>query len=285
MPATLLGAHRPASGGIQNAILSGHSIGCTAVQVFTSSPQMWKSKPVTDDMVALYRKSLEDTGICEVISHDSYLINLCAPDEAKRQQSIEGMKGEIERCARYGIDRVVSHMGAHMGQGEECGLQGIAESIKQVLDETPDTVTVCMETTAGQGSSLMARFEHHEWIMEQLGGHPRLGVCLDTCHIFAAGYDIRTAETFAKTFEEFGRIVGFDRLKVVHCNDSKKGLGTRVDRHDHLGAGEIGEEAFRLLVNDPRFERIPIILETAIEDEGHERDLAKLKSFIPVAQN
>lgn len=283
MPATLLGAHRPATGGVHNAILDGYAIGCTAVQVFTSSPQMWRSKPVTDEMVASFRAALEKTGITSVVSHDSYLINLCAPDEAKRKQSIEGMKGEIERCARYGIDRVVSHMGSHVGEGEEKGLEGIAESIRQVLDETPDTVTVLMETTAGQGSSLMHRFEHHAVILDRLQGHPRLGVCLDTCHIFAAGYDIRTPETFTQTFAEFERIIGFDRLRAVHCNDSKKGLGSRVDRHDHLGQGEIGEEAFRLLVTDERFAQIPILLETAIEDHGHERDLALLRSFIDAA--
>ncbi|MGV3618498.1 MAG: deoxyribonuclease IV [Fimbriimonas sp.] len=280
MAATLLGAHRPAAGGIHNAIRSGHEIGCTAVQVFTSSPQSWKAKPVTPEMVAAYRKSLEETGISEVVSHDSYLINLCAPDPDKRRQGMDGMRAEIERCALYGIDRVVSHMGSHVGQGEECGLQGVAESIKEVLETTPETVTVCMETTAGQGTSLMAKFEHLAYVIEALKGHPRLGICMDTCHIFAAGYDIRTEETFTATMAEFDRVVGFDRLKVVHCNDSKKGLGTRVDRHAHLGEGEIGEEAFRLLVNDPRFARIPILLETEIENEGHEKDLAKLKSFL-----
>jgi deoxyribonuclease-4 len=270
----------PAVGGIHNAVLGGHKIGCTAVQVFTSSPQSWRAKPVTDEMVATFRDACEKTGICEIVSHDSYLINLCAPDPAKRAQSMEGMKGEIGRCAAYGIDRVVSHMGSHVGQGEECGLQGVAESIREVLGDTPDSVTVCMETTAGQGSALMARFEHLANILDALQGHPRLGVCMDTCHIFAAGYDIRTREMYEATMAEFQRIVGFDRLKVVHCNDSKKGLGTRVDRHAHIGEGEIGEEAFRLLVNDPRFERIPILLETPIEDQGHERDLAKLRSFL-----
>lgn len=280
MPATLLGSHRPATGGIHNAVLDGKSVGCTAVQVFTSSPQMWKSKPVTDEMVALYRAALETTGITEVVSHDSYLINLCAPDEAKRQQSMEGMKGELERCAKYGIDRVVSHMGAHVGQGEEVGLAGVARSIAQVLDETPDSVTICMETTAGQGSSLMFKFEHLAYVIEALKGHPRLGVCLDTCHVFAAGYDIRTEEGFKHTFDEFDRIIGLDRLRVIHCNDSKKGLGTRVDRHEHIGQGEIGPTAFRCLVNDERLAHIPILLETAIEDNGHEKDLATLRSFI-----
>ena len=276
----LLGAHRPAPGGVHNAVLSAHAIGCTAAQVFTSSPQSWAAKPVTEEMVAAFRAAVEKTGITEVVSHDSYLINLCAPDPAKREQSIDGMTREILRCAVYGIDRVVSHMGSHVGQGEDVGLQGVAESIKQVLDDTPDSVTVLMETTAGQGSALMAKFEHLAYVIEALKGHPRLCVCMDTCHIFAAGYDIRTPETFTATMAEFDRIVGFDRLKAVHCNDSKKGLGTRVDRHAHLGEGEIGEEAFRLLVTDPRFEKIPILLETAIEHEGHEKDLAKLKSFI-----
>lgn len=280
MAATLLGAHRPAAGGVQNAVLSAHSIGCTAVQVFTTSPQSWRAKPVTEEMVAAFRAAVEKTGITEVVSHDSYLINLCAPDPAKREQSKEGMKNEIGRCALYGIDRVVSHMGSHVGHGEDWGLAGVAESIKEVLDDTPDSVTVCMETTAGQGSALMAKFEQLAAIIEALGGHPRLGVCMDTCHIFAAGYDIRTEETFNATMAEFDRIVGFDRLKVVHCNDSKKGLGTRVDRHAHLGEGEIGAEAFRLLVNDARFARIPILLETEIENEGQEKDLALLKSFI-----
>lgn len=254
-------------------------MGCTAVQVFTTSPQSWRAKPVTPEMVAAFKAAVESTGITEVVSHDSYLINLCAPDPAKREQSKEGMKSEILRCHLYGIDRVVSHMGSHVGNGEEWGLAGVAESIKDVLDDTPDTVMVCMETTAGQGSALMAKFEHLANIIEALQGHPRLGICMDTCHIFVAGYDIRTEETFNATMTEFDRIVGFDRLKVVHCNDSKKGLGTRVDRHAHLGEGEIGAEAFRLLVQDPRFEKIPILLETEIENDGQEKDLALLKSF------
>lgn len=269
----------PATGGLHNAILSGKKIGCTAVQVFTSSPQQWKAKPVTDEMAAQFKQALVETGIEKVVSHDSYLINLCAQDPEKREQSIGGMKAEIERCARYGIPLVVSHMGAHMGQGEECGIQGISESIARVLAETPDTVTVCMETTAGQGSCMMAKFEHLAAVIDRLQDSPRLAVCLDTCHIFSAGYDIRTPETFLATFDEFDRIVGMDRLKAIHCNDSKKGLGSRVDRHANIGEGEIGECAFELLVNEPRFESVPILIETPSENEGHERDLAKLTSF------
>lgn len=270
----------PSAGSLGNSIRNGKKIGCTAVQVFTSSPQQWKSKPVSDEAADDFEAACVTTGIRDVVSHDSYLINLCAPDSAKREQSIEGMKGEIERCAKYGIQLVVSHMGAHMGQGEEAGLAIVAESTKRVLDESPDSVTVCMETTAGQGSSLMSKFEQLAFMLEALKGHPRLAVCLDTCHIFVAGYDIRTPDSFEATFADFQRIVGFERLKVVHCNDSKKGFGSKVDRHNNIGAGEIGPEAFRLLVNDSRFERIPILLETPTENEGHEKDLATLKSMI-----
>ena len=170
-------------------------------------------------------------------------------------------------------------MGAHVGQGVDVGLSAVAESVKQVLAETPDSVTICMETTAGQGSALMSRFEELAFVLEALKGHSRLGVCLDTCHVFVAGYDIRTPSSFSSTFAEFDRIIGLDRLRVIHCNDSKKGLGSRVDRHEHLGEGEIGSEAFRCLVQDPRLADVPILLETAIADEGQERDLALLKSF------
>jgi len=284
MSATLLGAHMSISKGLGTAVRNGKSIGCTAVQVFTSSPQQWKFKPVTDEMVADFQAASAETGITEIVSHDSYLINLCAPDEAKREQSIDGMKNEINRCAKYGIRYVVSHMGSHVGQGAETGLKMVAESAKRVLDETPDTVTICMETTAGQGSALMAKFEELANILEALKGNQRLGICLDTCHIFVAGYDIRTLETFTRTFADFERIIGFDRLKVVHCNDSKKGLGSRVDRHSNIGQGELGLEPFRLMVNDPRFDRIPILLETPAEDDGHEKDLATSKSLIPAPQ-
>jgi deoxyribonuclease-4 len=277
MAARLLGAHMPSAGVLGNSIRNGMAMGCTAIQVFTSSPQQWRAKPVTDEVAEDFRSACATTGITEVVSHDSYLINLCAPDPEKRNQSIEGMKGEIERCAKYGIRYVVSHMGSHVGQGEEVGLAAVAESTKRVLDETPESVTVCMETTAGQGSALMAKFEQLAFTLEQLKGHPRLAICLDTCHVFVAGYDIRTEETFSATFAEFEKVIGFDRLKVVHCNDSKKGYGSKVDRHANIGEGEIGLEAFRLLVNDSRFDNIPIVVETPTDNEGHERDLATLK--------
>lgn len=280
MPAQLLGAHMPTGKGLGNAVREGHKIGCTAVQVFTSSPQMWKAAPVTDEKVADFKKAQAETGIDVVVSHDSYLVNLCAPNPETHEKSIAGLKGEIERCAAYGIRWVVSHMGSHMDQGEEVGLQRVAESALHILSETPESVMLLAETTAGQGSSLDWQFEQIGRLFELMKGHPRLGVCLDTCHIFAAGYDIRTPEDYEATFSAFDRIVGIGHIKAIHCNDSKNGLGTRKDRHEHVGEGHIGIDAFRCLVNDPRFENVPILLETPeAEDGGHERNLNVLKSL------
>jgi len=280
MAAQLLGAHMPTSGGLGKAVRDGKAIGCTAVQVFTSSPQQWKAKVVTDEMVADLAKAREETGITELISHDSYLIHVSAVDDEHRAKSIAGLKGEIERCHRYGIPYVVSHMGGYKDQTREQGLERMVEATKGILAEMPAGVTLCMETTAGQGTALNSRFEELAFVLEGCGGHPQLAVCLDTCHVFVAGYDIRNVDTYERTFGEFDRLIGIERLKVIHCNDSKKGLGSKVDRHEHIGQGEIGPTAFELLVNDKRFERVPIVLETPEAPEGHAMNLAKLKSMI-----
>ena len=244
--------------------------------MFTKSPRIWASPKIDEVKIAEFRAAVSETGIRALVSHDSYLINLAAPLPEGRERSIEGLKAEMDRCGAYGIPFVVSHMGAHLGEGEDIGIQRVVEGTNRVLAETSEDVTLLMETTAGQGSALNAKFDQMAKILDACGRPKRLAVCLDTCHIFAAGYDIRTPETFAATFEEFGRLIGFDRLKVVHCNDSKKGLGSRVDRHANLGDGEIGPNAFRLLVTDPRFDDIPIVVETPIEDDGHRRNVAKL---------
>ena len=280
MAARLLGAHMPIKGGVGNGLRSGKAIGCDAVQVFTTSPRQWYCAPVPDERVADFEAARVETGIECVVSHDSYLVNLCAPDEELAAKSCRALKDEIERCARYGIGFVVSHMGAHRGAGEDSGLRGVAEAARRLLDETPDSVTLCMETTAGQGTDLNWRFEHLAAILELAGGHPRLGVCLDTCHVFVAGYDLRTPETYAHTMGEFERLVGFDRLKVVHCNDSKKVLGSTVDRHVAMGQGCLGAVAFRCLVNDPRLEYVPILLETPNAEEEHAANLATLRALV-----
>lgn len=270
----------PTSGGLHLALQRGREIGCTAVQVFTSSPQQWKAKPMADEAVERFQQAQAATGIDCVVSHDSYLVNLCATNDEIRAKSIEGLKAEVERCARLGIRWVVSHMGSHLGAGEEAGLQAVAEGARRVFEETSDSVTLLMETTAGQGSALNYRFEHLATLIESLQGHPRLGVCLDTCHLFAAGYDLRDRESYEATFSELERWVGLDRVKAIHANDSKRGLGSRVDRHAHIGEGEIGIEAFRLLVNDPRWIEVPILLETPDAETMHKVNLERLKSLL-----
>jgi deoxyribonuclease-4 len=277
MPAKLIGAHMPTGKGLWDAVRKGKAIGCTAVQVFTSSPQMWKSKEPTDEAVAKLAEALKETGIGRhIVSHDSYLINLAALADELREKSIEGLKGEIARCSKLGIPYVVSHMGAHMGQGEEAGLKRVADATKRILKETPDDVTLLMETTAGQGTCLNWSFQHLATLLDLLKGHKRLGVCLDTCHVFAAGYDLRTKQKYEQTFKEFERLVGCKLIKAVHCNDSKMPFGSRKDRHAHLGEGEIGATAFQCLVRDKRFENTPILVETPEAETMHEGNVAKL---------
>ncbi len=279
MNAKLIGAHMPIKNGLGGAIREGKRIGCTAIQVFTKSPQLWKAKPISDDMVADFKAAITETGITKVVCHDSYLINLAAAGENLREKSIAGLTDEMNRCAQYGIKYLNSHIGAHVGQGYDEGIRLGVLGAKRALADSDPSVMLVMETTAATGTSLGGTFEMLRAVLDGLNGDQRVAVCVDTCHIFAAGYDIRTAETFNETFAKFESVIGFNRLVAVHCNDSIGGLGSKKDRHAHIGEGEIGEEGFRLLVNDKRFERIPILLETPMENEGHERDLAKLKSF------
>lgn len=253
-------------------------IGCTAVQVFTSSPQQWRAKAITDEMVADFKAAQVETNIDCVVSHDSYLVNLCAPSDEVRLKSLDGLKGELRRCAQYGIKWAVSHIGSHMGQGIVQGLELCAQNVREILADTDDTILLA-ETTAGQGSALDSRFEEIARLFELTGNPDRLGVCLDTCHIFAAGYDIRTRETYESTFADFERLIGIERIKAIHCNDSKKDLGSRVDRHEHIGEGLIGRSAFEFLVNDPRFFQVPILLETPTAEESHKANLDKLWSM------
>lgn len=274
----LLGAHMKASKGLGNALREGKAIGAEAVQVFTSSPQMWRASSVTPEKVADIEKARQETGLTQIVSHDSYLVNLCAPEPEIRQKSFDGLKGEMLRCGIYGIPYVVSHMGAHKGQGEEYGIKTVAEATLQILDDTPDEVMLLMETTAGSGSALGATFEQLAAVFELCKWPSRLGACLDTCHIFVAGYDITTREGYELVFEHFDNLIGVDRLKAFHLNDSKKGLGSHVDRHEHIGKGTLGLDPFRFLVNDARFASVPMLLETEVE--GHAEDLATLRSLV-----
>ncbi len=257
------GAHMSIAGGLAKAFARGQQVGCATMQIFSKNERQWQAKPLSDEAIADFRVEQVRTGIGPVIVHDSYLINLAAPANELWEKSIGAFTDELERCAALAIPYLVTHPGAHTGSGEEVGLTREAEALKRIFGEgVGGTTMVLLETTAGQGSSLGYRFEHLARLFELVPYPDRLGVCVDSCHIFAAGYDIRTAESYAATFAEFERLIGLNRVKCLHLNDSQKGLGSRVDRHAHIGQGALGLEAFRLLVNDPHFSDLPKIIET-----------------------
>lgn len=281
MPAQLIGAHMPTGEGLDDAIRRAKEIGCTALQVFTSSPRQWYSKPIDPATPPKLARAFAETGLDPraIVSHDTYLINLSAPTPEIAEKSKKALARELQRCGELGIPYVVSHMGASKGQDEIEALRIVAEATIDILKESPPEVTLLMETTAGQGSSLNCKFEHLAALLEVTGAPNNLGVCLDTCHIFAAGYDIRTPEGYTETFERFDQLIGADRIKVIHANDSKKPFASRLDRHAHIGEGEIGEIAFRCLVHDPRFERVPIIIETPDAEEMHAVNVKRLFDY------
>ncbi|HTR80426.1 MAG TPA: deoxyribonuclease IV [Bacteroidota bacterium] len=279
----LLGAHMSISGGMYKAVERATSIGCTALQVFTKNNNQWSAKPLSDAEVENYRKKITAAGIAPVVAHDSYLINLCAVKPDILEKSRAALVDELTRCEQLGIQLLNFHPGAHGGAGEEEGIKRIIESLNIAHERTQGfKVLSVVEATAGQGTAVGYKFEHLAKIIDGVDEPHRMGVCIDTCHVFAAGYDIRTAKGYEETFGEFERIIGLDRLVAFHCNDSKKGLGSHVDRHEHIGKGMIGLEGFSLLMNDRRFARVPKILETPKSEDLHEdvENMKILKSLI-----
>lgn len=262
-----VGAHVSASGGVFNAPLNAMAIGARAFALFTKNQKQWAAKPLDEETIALFKANLAKSGILpkHILPHDSYLINLGHPEEDKRQKSLEAFIDEVQRCSQLGLDRLNFHPGSHLKQisEEEC-IDRIAMSMNEAIRVT-EGVTLVIENTAGQGSNLGWRFEHLSAIIERIEDKSRVGVCIDTCHMFTAGYDIRTREAYDATWAEFDTIVGFKYLKGMHINDSKPDLGSHVDRHDSLGKGKIGLEAFGFIMNDPRMDDIPLVLETIDE--------------------
>ncbi len=259
----LIGAHESIAGGLHKAFDRAESVGCRTLQLFTKNSNQWSGRPLTDEDIANYKTAASKSTIRPVIAHDSYLINLCASDPGLRKRSLEAYIDELERCGKLGIRYLNFHPGAHTGQGEREGLRLIIEALNEAHARTPslDVLSVA-ETTAGQGTSLGYRFEHLQRIIGGVTQPERMAVCIDTCHIFAAGYDLRTQTGYEETMHRFAEIIGFGKLAVIHLNDSKKGLGSRVDRHEHIGFGAIGKNGFRFLMNDGRLDHIPKILET-----------------------
>jgi deoxyribonuclease-4 len=269
----LFGAHMSIAGGYHKALLTAHQYGCGTVQLFTKSSNQWKAKPFTDDDLATFGKTLVDTGLQCPTAHDSYLINLASPDETLWRKSLEAFVVEVERAEALGLTYLVTHPGSPTDGNEQKGLKRVAKALDEVHKRCVRArVRVLLETTAGQGNSLGHRFEHLARLLELVKHPERLGVCFDTCHVFAAGYGLRTAAEYAATMLEFDKVVGLALLRVFHVNDSKKPQGSRVDRHEHLGRGCIGLEPFRLLANDARFQDRLMILETP-KEEGDNDDM------------
>jgi len=275
-----LGAHLSIAGGLPRAVDRAEASGCQALQIFTKSAGQWRARELPPDEIALFRRRVRQTKIGPVVAHNSYLINLAAADAALREKSIEALRDELDRAESLGLDGLVMHPGSYTSGTESGGLQLIADALASILSSRPDGQTrILLEQTAGQGTNLGHRFEHLAEIIDRLDGTPRVGVCLDTCHLLTAGYDICSEEGYRETFRQFGRIVGFRRLKAFHLNDSKKPCGSRVDRHEHIGKGCLGVEPFRRLVNDPRFARLPMLLETPKLDTPESRKRSDVDPF------
>ena len=262
-----IGAHVSASGGVYNAPDNAKAIGAKAFALFTKNQRQWVAKPLDDLTIGTFKERMEANGYTprQVLPHDSYLINLGHPEPQKRGKSLSAFIDEVERCAQLGLDRLNFHPGSHLKKiSEEACLDLIAESMNETLRLT-EGVTLVIENTAGQGSNLGYRFEHLAYLIDRSIDKSRVGVCIDTCHMFTAGYDIRTKEAYERTWQEFDDLIGFEYLKGMHLNDSKPDLGSRVDRHESIGKGKIGLEAFEMIMNDPRIDEIPMVLETIDE--------------------
>lgn len=270
----LIGVHVSISGGIDQAVPRASALGCTAMQVFTNNASQWRGKPIAADEAHAFRRAMAASDIRAVLAHDSYLINLAAPPGETRDKSLAAFADELQRCALLGIPYLVMHPGAHLGEGVDVGVARVAEAFRTLFSAAPPEVTVLLENTAGQGSYLGRSFEQLSAIMDQVP-NGRFGICFDTCHAYAAGYDIATASGCQRVLEEFDRIIGLSSLRAFHFNDSRKGLASHVDRHEGIGAGTLGREVFATLLRDPRFKEVPKILETP-KGDGDELDRVNL---------
>ena len=271
------------AGGVDKALLEGKKVDCDVIQIFTKSSRQWAAQPYSKEEIQNFLTNQKETGIVTVIAHDSYLLNLGSPDEGLRKRSVRAFVDEMERCETLSIPYLIAHPGAHVGSGEEEGIKAIGRSLDEIHKACPGfKARIALEITAGQGSNLGYRFEQIRSMIDATEESDRLRVCFDTEHAFAAGYDIRAKEGYERTFGEFDEIIGIKLLAAFHLNDSKKEFHSRVDRHEHIGRGHIGVEAFRLLMNDQRFWGIPMCLETPKGPDLKEdiENLTTLRSLI-----
>ncbi|MEW6283549.1 MAG: deoxyribonuclease IV [Candidatus Eremiobacterota bacterium] len=274
----ILGAHCSCAGGFARAFQRAREAGADSLQIFTRAPSRWEARPLEEAQVTGFRRAREEAGQPPVLAHDLYLTNLAAPDEEIRRRSLDSLAEEVLRCHRLGLDGLVCHLGAHMGAGEATGLARFAEGLSEVLRRTRATgLPILLETTAGQGTCLGHRFEHLAEVLCACRQDPRLGVCLDTCHVFAAGYDLATGAGYRNTWRLFDAAVGRTRLRALHLNDSQRERGSRVDRHANIGHGTIGDAGFRRLLRDESLAAVPMIVETPESEVMHRADLERLR--------
>ncbi len=277
----LLGAHESIAGGVEKALARGKQVGCDTIQIFVKSPNRWVSKPLAERNILAFKEAVAETGIWPVFAHALYLINLATPDDTLWHKSLDALTDDLERCEMLGLPGLVIHPGSHRGAGEAMGLARISAALDKVHARLPGyNVQIWLEITAGQGDHLGYTFEQLRAMIDGVREPERLGVCFDTAHAFAAGYELRDREGYEATWAAFDKVLGLDRLRAIHLNDSKKGLGSRIDRHEHIGKGMLGLEPFRFLVNDPRFRGLPMTLET---DKGP--DLAEDKENLAVLRS
>jgi len=273
----IFGSHTSVAGGIENGFFIGKAAGCDCLQIFVKNQRQWKASPLSEQQVERVRLARLETGLNPVVAHASYLLNLASAVPATRRMSIEAMIDEFERCERLSLDGLVFHPGAHQEETLESGIRRVAESLNQVHRSCAGfRCRILLEGTAGQGTAIGHRFEQLAAILERVREPERLGVCLDTCHLFAAGYDFRKPQQYAAMIEDLDRIIGIKRVRCIHMNDSKRELGSRVDRHEHIGKGRIGKVGFAHFVNDVRLAGIPMILETPKGKDGRGTDLDKV---------
>ena len=277
----ILGAHMSMAGGYYKAVEIAHRAGCDCVQLFTKNNNQWRAKEITPEDVSRFRNALGELGISHPIAHDSYLINLASPDKALWRKSVDAFVVELRRAEQLGIPYVVAHPGAYTTSSEALGLRAIIRALNEVHRQVKEISSKCLlETTAGQGTNLGWRFEHLATILDGVKDPERVGVCFDTCHVFAAGYSMETEKQYKSTMREFNKVVGVNQIKAFHFNDSKTEFGSRVDRHAGIGRGCMGKEPFRFLLNDRRFRKVPMYLETPKgEENGKELDVINLQTL------
>lgn len=271
------GVHMSVAGGIQNAFNAGIEVGCDCMQIFVKNQRQWAAPQLTREKINAYADAQRETGLSPVVAHASYLLNLASPEAAKRQRSIDALVDEHERCQQLGVDFLVFHPGAHMGEGMDAGIKRIARSLDVVSRKSGEgCCTILLETTAGQGSAIGYRFEHLRDILGQVKHPERFGACLDTCHLFVAGYDFRKPTGYESMMDELIKTIGVSTVRCIHVNDSKREAGSRVDRHEHIGEGKIGKSGIAHFVNDRRFGAMPMILETPEGSNGRGTDMDKV---------